>query len=317
MVIDGILNINKPEGITSHLVVAKLRRRLGIKRIGHTGTLDPMATGVLPVCIGKATRVVEYFDGDFKRYTAKMKLGYVTNTLDSTGEILETHEVTDEQLDRLSGTAKAINGRVQQVPPKFSALKVDGKRLYEYAREGKEVEIKSREIYVRFVDVLDVDRVNAEATLDICCSKGTYIRTIIDDIGRELGCGAMMTSLVRTESGAFTLGNAVDLDDLIDMSDEEIEALVHHADDTLLGYAVATLHPSRKKPFCNGMTTSPAKYKVTKDSDFTRDERYGFDDRIKELSKLHKVYCEGDFLGIADIVEGKELRPLKVIYADN
>lgn len=317
MVIDGILNINKPDGITSHLVVAKLRRRLGIKKIGHTGTLDPMATGVLPVCIGKATRVVEYFDGDFKRYTAKMKLGYVTDTLDSTGEILETHEVTDTQVNRLVEVASTIQGRVQQVPPKYSALKVDGKRLYEYAREGKEVEIKSREIFVRFVNVLDIDKSNSEATLDICCSKGTYIRTIIDDIGRELGCGAMMTSLVRTESGSFTIDNAVDLNELIEMSDEKIEALVCQAADTLCGYAEVSLHPSRQKPFCNGMTTSPGKYRVTKDSDFARDERYDFDDRIKELSKLYKVYSNGEFLGIADIVEGKELRPLKVIYADN
>lgn len=314
MVIDGIININKPEGITSHTVVSKLRRRLGIKRIGHTGTLDPMATGVLPICVGKATRVVEYFDGDFKRYRACMKLGFVTDTLDSTGEILETHEVTEAQLDKLEEVVNTFSGVVEQVPPKYSAIRVNGKRLYEYAREGQEVEIKARKIYVKNIALISIDPENAEAVLDIYCSKGTYIRTIIDDIGAALGCGAMMTSLQRTESGFFHIDNAIDLDEIIEMTDEEIEKLVIDAPDTLIGYAEAELSPDRKAPFRNGMTTSPSKYRITKESDFTRDERFDFDDRIKELAGFYKVYSEGDFLGIADLVERKELRPLKVIY---
>ncbi|MBQ0005126.1 MAG: tRNA pseudouridine(55) synthase TruB [Clostridiales bacterium] len=317
MNIDGIININKPEGITSHIVVAKLRRRLGIKRIGHTGTLDPMATGVLPVCVGKSTRVVEYFDGDFKRYTAGLRLGQVTDTLDSTGEILNTTEVTDEHLKRLPEVVNTFMGRVMQVPPKYSAVRVDGKRLYEYARDGQDVEIKSREIYVKDIRLVSIDEDRAEAVLDITCSKGTYIRTICDDIGRILGCGAVMTSLVRTESGNFTIDKAVDLNQLIDMTDEEIESLVIPCDDTLTGYGEITITPDRRAPFRNGMTTSPAKYRITRDSDFIKDERYDFDDRIRELATFYKVYAEDEFLGIADLVEGKELRPLKVIYAGN
>ena len=153
---NGILNINKPEGWTSQDVVAKLRGRLHIRRVGHTGTLDPMAAGVLPVCFGKATRIIEYYDDDFKTYEAEMKLGMVTDTLDITGTVLETKPVDVSEEDVIQ-TIDSFRGWITQIPPKYSALKVNGKPLYKYAREGVEVEIKSRKIYVEDIQPVEVN----------------------------------------------------------------------------------------------------------------------------------------------------------------
>lgn len=313
MIIDGVININKPEGLTSHDVVGRLRRRLHIKRIGHTGTLDPMATGVLPVCIGKATRAVEYYDADYKTYLAELRFGIVTDTLDITGEVLEENEVPADVYERLTEILENYRGIVTQVPPKYSALKVDGKRLYEYAREGLDVEIKSRQIYVRSIEVVAQNPEENSLSLEVCCSKGTYIRTICDDIGRDLGCGAVMTSLCRTASGSFSIDDAVDLDAVMDMSDEEIEALIRDVDDTLCGYAEIKLKPHRIKAFCNGMTTSSGQYVISREADFISDPRYATSERLRELAGMYKVYGGGEFLGIADINQDKELRPVKVI----
>ena len=196
---NGILNINKPEGWTSQDVVAKLRGRLHIRRVGHTGTLDPMATGVLPVCFGKATRIIEYYDDDFKTYEAEMKLGMVTDTLDITGTVLETKPVDVSEEDVIQAIC-SFRGWITQIPPKYSALKVNGKPLYKYAREGVEVEIKSRKIYVADIQPMEVNLRENRILFRVTCSKGTYIRTICDDIGKKLGCGGTMTDLQRTQS---------------------------------------------------------------------------------------------------------------------
>ena len=181
---NGILNINKPEGWTSQDVVAKLRGRLHIRRVGHTGTLDPMATGVLPVCFGKATRIIEYYDDDFKTYEAEMKLGMVTDTLDITGTVLETKPVDVSEEDVIQ-TIDSFRGWIIQIPPKYSALKVNGKKLYELAREGREVERKPRDIEIFSLDILEMQL--PRVRFRVHCSKGTYIRTLCQDIGEEAG----------------------------------------------------------------------------------------------------------------------------------
>lgn len=297
MIKDGILNINKPSGMTSHDVVSKLRRRLGIKRIGHTGTLDPMATGVLPVCIGKATRIIEYYDADLKSYHAVMKLGTVTDSMDSTGNVISTCSYESITEENVISAAAAFDGYVTQTPPIYSALKVDGKRLYEYAREGKSVDIKSREVYLEGMKVTSIDLSEGVIEFDISCSKGTYIRSIIDDMGKALGCGAMMTALERTRSGYFGLEDALWLEDALSMDDEELESHIIQPADSLVNLGAVELAAARLKAFCNGMSSHQKGYRVT-----------------KKEGKLpgYRVYCKGEFYGIAVIEEG-ELIPEKVI----
>lgn len=216
---DGVINVYKPAGWTSQDVCAKLRSRLHIKKIGHTGTLDPMATGVLPVCIGKATRIIEYYDRDRKAYHASMKLGIMTDTLDITGEILETNDHTYVSEDAVIEAFRAYTGVISQVPPKYSALKINGKRAYELAREGREFELQAREIEIYGNRVTRLALGAGEIEFDVECSKGTYIRSMIADIGRSLGCGAVMTALERTASGCFKVEDAADLDELVSIID--------------------------------------------------------------------------------------------------
>ncbi|NTW71101.1 MAG: tRNA pseudouridine(55) synthase TruB [Eubacteriaceae bacterium] len=224
---DGILNIYKPTGCTSHDIVAKVRRHLKTKKVGHTGTLDPMAEGVLPVCIGYATKVSQYMIEKDKEYIGELKLGVSTDTYDSTGAITSNRMVEAFEEDIISAVSKFI-GEIEQYPPIFSALKVNGKKLYEYARSGKEVEIKSRRITIYDIKIISVELPFLK--LKVNCSKGTYIRSLFHDIGETLGCGAHMTALVRTGSGTFTTENAVCLDDFLEMTPDEIEKILLPAD---------------------------------------------------------------------------------------
>ncbi len=204
------MNIWKPSGITSHTAVNRVRRILNIKRVGHTGTLDPMAEGVLPVCVGKATRAADLIAGSKKGYRAKMRLGITTDTEDITGTILTscTPEVTPEQIKAVSA---GFVGDILQTPPMYSAVHHNGKRLYELARQGVTVERKQRQITIHSLSVSDI--IGDEMSIDVICSKGTYIRTLCADIGQKLGCGATMTALTRTRSGIFTADTAVTLED--------------------------------------------------------------------------------------------------------
>ena len=215
---DGIINIYKPAGMTSHDVIYKLRKILGIKKLGHTGTLDPLATGVLPVCIGKATRVCEYLDDDFKKYRCTMVLGIETDTQDVTGEIIRKADVSGIRPEDVYKAFEGFSGWIDQKPPMYSAVRVKGRRLYEYARAGEEVEVKTRKVFISSleVEVMDFshDAGSKKVTFTVECSKGTYIRTICQDVGEELGCGACMESLERLASGRFTVEDAVTLDEL-------------------------------------------------------------------------------------------------------
>ena len=209
---NGIIIIDKPEGWTSMDVCAKLRGILRTKKIGHAGTLDPMATGVLPVFVGQATRAVSFAESGSKEYVAGLRLGLVTNTQDTSGETLETHDVT-ATADDLRAVLSRFTGPIEQIPPMFSAIKIGGKKLYELARKGQEVERKSRAVTIYELKLLEQTGKN-EYLLRVLCSKGTYVRTLCHDIGAALGCGGCMSSLRRTMAAGFTLSDAVTLDDV-------------------------------------------------------------------------------------------------------
>lgn len=249
---DGIININKPQNMTSHDVVRDLRRALGMKKIGHTGTLDPMATGVLPVCLGSATRVTEYLDLDFKKYRCTMKLGMVTDTQDIWGEVLEEFPTDGVTEEAIRDAFKDFHGEIMQKPPMYSAVRVNGRRLYDYARAGEEVEVKSRKIFINGIDIEDINMETKEITYTVECSKGTYIRTICQDVGIALGTGATMTALERIASGEFVIENAVDLEAVKNMTPEEVDKIVLPCEYPLTHFGKAVLSPELGKKFVDG-----------------------------------------------------------------
>lgn len=210
MLLNGIINIYKEKGFTSHDVVAKMRGILNIKKIGHTGTLDPEAEGVLPVCIGKATKVVDLIVDKDKTYEAVLKLGIVTDTQDMTGNIIMTSPV-EVDLPHIQNAVEKFIGGYEQIPPMYSAIKVNGKKLYELARQGKEVERSSRRVMIYNIKILDYNPGEHEVKLQVDCGKGTYIRTLLHDIGNVLGCGGVMKSLLRTRVGSFDISGALRL----------------------------------------------------------------------------------------------------------
>lgn len=206
----GFLNIYKPVGMTSHDVVAALRCVTKIKQIGHTGTLDPFAEGVLPICVGKATRLIEYLQDD-KEYLATVQFGASTNTFDLDGEktSVSGKKVTKSEVEE---GLKAFSGEISQLPPIFSAIKVKGKKLYEYARKGEEVEIHPRKVVIENIELKVFDEENQQAQILIKCSKGTYIRSIANDLGQNLGCGGYLVKLIRTQAGSFRVEDSFQLD---------------------------------------------------------------------------------------------------------
>ena len=216
--LNGIINIHKEAGFTSHDVVAKMRGICRQKKIGHTGTLDPQATGVLPVCLGSATKLCDMLTDKDKEYVAELLLGQVTDTQDTTGQVLEEHPVTVSEED-VRVAIMSFVGDYAQVPPMYSALKVNGKKLYELAREGKEVERAARPVHIAEIEILDMTL--PVVKIRVACSKGTYIRTLCNDIGAELGCGGTMQSLVRTRVGNFRLDEAVTLSQLEEFRDAD------------------------------------------------------------------------------------------------
>lgn len=207
---DGIILINKPQGMTSHDVVNRVRRIMHTKKVGHCGTLDPLATGVLVVGVNKATKALQFLMSEEKQYRATLKLGISTDTYDSEGKVLETKPF--DGYHHLEETLASFIGHSMQQPPMYSAIKVNGKKLYEYAREGIEVEVPKRPITIHSLKLVEVH--DDEITVDVDCSKGTYIRSLCVDIGKALGYPAHMTALVRTQSGHFSLEQCITLEDL-------------------------------------------------------------------------------------------------------
>lgn len=218
----GFLNIYKPVGMTSHDVVSVLRRVTKIKQIGHTGTLDPFAEGVLPICIGKATRLIEYLQDD-KEYLATVQFGAATNTFDLDGEKVFTSDKKVSRDDIKEGL-KSFEGEIFQLPPIFSAIKVKGRKLYEYARKGEEVEIQPRKVVIENIELKNFDEELQQAQILLKCSKGTYIRSIANDLGKNLGCGGYLIKLIRTQAGKFRVENSVQLDG-IDVESNLINSL--------------------------------------------------------------------------------------------
>ena len=244
---NGIVIIDKPEGWTSQDVVSKLRGVLKTRRIGHGGTLDPMATGVLPVFVGRGPRGVEFFEHAEKTYEATLRLGLTTDTEDTSGTVLTQQEVDISEADIL-GILPKFRGKIQQIPPMYSALKVNGQKLYDLARKGKEVERQPREIEIFKLECLEV-RGN-EARLLVHCSKGTYIRTLCKDIGAALGCGGCMAALRRVTAGEYTIDEAVPLQTLVDCADPE--QYLRPVDSMFRGYPAVMLTANQEKRCRNG-----------------------------------------------------------------
>lgn len=250
----GFLNVYKPKGITSHDVVSVLRRITKVKQIGHTGTLDPFAEGVLPICIGKATRLIEYLDDD-KAYTGTIQLGSSTTTYDLEGEEVNSSD-KKVTFNEIEAALDKFRGEIEQLPPIYSAIKVNGKKLYEYAREGKEVKIEPRGVNISNLQILNFYPETRQLELHIECSKGTYIRSIANDLGEELGTYGHLVKLVRVKAGMFEVNNAVSLEHI--QTKEDVEKLLI-APLTKLNYMTYELNKNELVKVSNGTAIMPSK----------------------------------------------------------
>ena len=277
---NGIILIDKPQGWTSHDVVGKLRGILHERRIGHSGTLDPLATGLLVVFIGRATRAVEFAEADRKEYVAGLRLGMSTDTQDITGRIISKEtDIPDEPEVRIA--IERFRGELEQIPPMYSAVKIGGKKLYELARKGESIERKPRHITIFGLEI--TGRSDNDYILDVVCSKGTYIRTLCHDIGAALGCGGCMSSLRRTKSGVFSVDNAYTIAEIQEAAERgEEEKLLLPIDTLFAGYTKLSVDADSEKKLKNGCiinTSSP-------------DGRF-------------RVYSEdGEFLLLGDVKDG-------------
>lgn len=249
---NGILIIDKPADWTSMDVCAKLRGILGERRIGHGGTLDPMATGVLPVFVGQATRAVEFAESSEKEYVAGLRLGLITNTQDITGEILETHSAIPSRSD-LEAVLPRFSGDILQVPPMYSAIKINGQKLYDLARKGQEVTRKPRPVTISRLEIVEQTG-EADYVLRVRCSKGTYVRTLCHDIGQALGCGGCLSSLRRTQAAGFTLEQAVTLEQV----QAQGERLLLPTDRFFASHPAYILPSSRAENRCRNGNPVPA-----------------------------------------------------------
>lgn len=277
----GILNILKPPNMTSHDVVSVVRKKLNFKKVGHTGTLDPMAVGVLPICIGKATKVIEYMQNDTKVYRAELTLGSATDTQDKWGNIISTSNRVVSERDIID-VINSFKGENFQIPPMYSALKYKGKKLYELAREGKEVEREARKIFIYYIEILKI--VENKVLFDVKCSKGTYIRTLCHDIGQELGIGGHMSFLARIESGAFKLEDAITIEEFKESNIETIQDKHFYAIDyPLYDIPRVDVALSSAKSALNGVPI--------KDNSFVADIEL-------ENNDLVKLYIEEKFVGL-------------------
>lgn len=248
----GIILLDKPEGITSFGAVARIRRICSEKKCGHTGTLDPMATGVLTVMLGGGTRFIELLPSHDKAYTATFRLGTVTDTLDITGKVIETREV-NVTAEQVREKIKDFVGEISQLPPMYSAVSVDGQRLYDLARQGIEVERTPRNVTVFSIDMLSENEQTGEYEISVECSSGTYIRTLISDLGEALGCGAVMTKLRRTKANGFGIENAVTLEQLEAASENgTLDEIVIPVEKALGDYPMIKVTAAQAKRFRNG-----------------------------------------------------------------
>ena len=299
---DGIINVYKEKGFTSHDVVAKLRGILHMKKIGHTGTLDPDAVGVLPVCLGKGTKLCDMLTDTDKTYEAVMLLGTVTDTQDITGKVLEKSEVSLTEMEVIEAVASFV-GEYEQTPPMYSAIKVNGRKLYELARQGIEVERKSRPVVIKSIHINDMNlsKEHPTVTMTVTCSKGTYIRTLCDDIGRKLGVGACMESLIRTRVGRFYIDESYTINQIAALAIKgEVESVVVPVDD-MFDYQKVTISGDSSRLLYNGNAMS-AECAVN-----------GAD----IISGNVRVYDESErFIGIYSY-DGENYTPIKIFYSNS
>jgi tRNA pseudouridine55 synthase len=252
---DGILNINKPAGKTSYAIVAMVKRLTGEKHVGHAGTLDPAATGVLPVCLGQATRLVEYLMDSTKTYAAEIELGVTTDSFDMDGTITQRCDSSAINLEQINNALHAFRGVITQIPPMYSAVKHQGKPLYELAREGIEVERKSRSAKIFSLDIKNWH--NPLLTIEVTCGKGTYIRSLANDLGQALGCGAVLKSLLRARCGVFEVNDAVTPDQLEQAcKDGYWESMLYPMDSILSLWETAIVSEEKAKAIRNGVLVS-------------------------------------------------------------
>ena len=280
---NGILCVNKPQDFTSFDVVAKLRGILKMKRLGHGGTLDPMATGVLPVFVGTAARVCDMMPDNSKSYRAGFRLGLVSDTQDITGDISETSDMPVNISD-IKSVIPDFTGEIFQIPPMYSAVQVNGQRLYDLARKGIEVERPPRNVFIEKIEIIEYNEKDRTGMLEIFCGKGTYVRTVINDIGHKLGCGGIMTSLVRTSSGGFTLDDCHSFDEIQRAADENrTEDLIIPTDRVFASYEKICLNETQTRMYRNGVKLDLARVR-----------------NIKDNVTEYRVYgSDGGFIGIA------------------
>ncbi|MBQ7860924.1 MAG: tRNA pseudouridine(55) synthase TruB [Clostridia bacterium] len=293
----GFVFLNKDEGMTSFFAASRLRRIFSTKKVGHTGTLDPMATGVLPVAVGGATRFIDFIPDSDKSYRARFLLGKTTDTLDITGQVLTESEVNVKRED-IEKIIPDFTGEIFQVPPMYSALKKDGVRLYDLARQGIEVEREKRQITVYSLSLTDYEGEN-EFEIDVSCSKGTYIRTLIDDMGKRLGCGAVMTKLERTKANGVDIADCLTLEELTALCEKGEEESSLHTVDRLIPYDIIKVTDNQAKRFSNGGELDTERLKII------------------PQTGLYKVYSrEGRFLGLGEITEDKIQLKVKRVYVE-
>lgn len=291
----GIILLDKPQGFTSFDAVAKVRRICGEKKCGHSGTLDPMATGVMTILLGGATRFCELLPSHDKAYIAKLRLGTITDTLDITGKILEEREVNSSS-DDFRNAAEGFKGEITQVPPMYSAVSVNGRRLYDLARQGIEVERPERQVTIHKLDILNEDEKSGEYEIYVECSSGTYIRTLIADIGEKLGCGAVLTELRRVKANGFTIAETVTLEELIKAGEEgRINDLLISVENAYKSYNSLVVTEAQAKRFSNGGDLLVERLKDCKGNG------------------LYKIYNpDKKFLGIGEIDGGDSLKVRRI-----
>lgn len=281
MKISGILNIDKPAGITSYDVVDVIKKVFPGSKVGHTGTLDPVATGVLPILIGDATKLSEELTAENKLYRVKMLLGVETNTYDITGTIMFASVVNQDDI-YIRERIKRFIGKQDQIPPIYSAIKVDGKRAYQYAREGKKVELKPREIEIYDINNIAVDLRKHEVTFDVYCSKGTYVRSLVNDIGKKIGCGATMIELTRLKNGDFAIDKSIKLYDFLKLDIAEMKKRVIPIEEYYYDLKKVMLNKEQYLKLYNGVKLD-----------------------MEDQDKLVRVYCMNKYKGLGQIKSKK------------
>lgn len=249
---NGILIMDKPESITSHDAVDIIRKIFSNTKVGHTGTLDPMATGVLPICIGKATKLSDTFTQKDKIYSVKMLLGVETDTYDITGKIVFANPISNDEI-YIKERIKRFIGKQMQIPPKYSAIKVNGKKAYEYARSGEEIRLKPREIEIFDIYNIEVNLEKREVSFDVYCTKGTYIRSLVHDIGIKLGCGATMTKLRRVKTGEFDIEDSVPLYEFLKLDFLDMQDRIIAIEDLFKDSKKVNLNKEEYERFLNGI----------------------------------------------------------------